>query len=91
MEKLRPTLAASRKKGEGTLFIPIEGEDCIYLPPVIALVRGDGQTWIYRDDGTVATTGFRPLTLARRYSQLKAQALSPFKNQAFRNQEGESS
>ncbi len=73
------------------MFIPIEGEDCIYLPPVIALVRGEGQTFVYKEDGTFSVTGFRPLTLARRYAQLKAQALHPFKDQEDHNQEGESS
>ena len=57
------------------MFIPIEGEDCIFLEKAIALVREDDRTVVYYDDGRKSVTGFRPSTLARRYEDLFEEAL----------------
>lgn len=57
------------------MFIPIEGEDCIFLENVVALVREDNRTVVYYDDGRKSVTGFRPATLARRYEDLFEGAL----------------
>lgn len=70
------------------MFIPIEGEDCIWLAPVIAMIREGDSTRIYREDGTIQNTGFRPLTLVRRYAALDAEALHP--KVPAKDKEGES-
>ncbi|MDY3868355.1 MAG: hypothetical protein SOZ52_03185 [Pyramidobacter sp.] len=57
------------------MFIPTEGEDCIFLENAVALIREDAQTVVYYADGKKSTTGFRPETLARRYDELFVEAL----------------
>lgn len=52
------------------MFIPIEGEDCIFLENVIALVREGERTTVYYRDGRISVTGFRPVTLKRRCQEL---------------------
>ena len=52
------------------MFIPIEGEDCIFLENVVALVHDEGRTTVYYGDGHTSVTGFRPVTLKRRYREL---------------------
>ena len=52
------------------MFIPIEGEDCILLSGAIAFVHGKENTAVHYADGTVRTTGFRPVTLKARYVRL---------------------
>ena len=59
------------------MFIPIEGEDCIFLEDVIALVHDSGVTTVYYGSGRTSVTGFRPVTLARRYRELLKEALHP--------------
>lgn len=59
------------------MFISIEGNDCIFLQDVIALVHQDGRTFVYYADGRVDTTRFRPVTLARRYDRMMKEALHP--------------
>ena len=59
------------------MFIPIEGEDCIFLHDVIALVHDEGRTTVYYGSGRRSTTGFRPVTLERRYRELMKGALHP--------------
>lgn len=59
------------------MFIPIEGEDCIFLEDVIALVHDSGVTTVYYGSGRTSVTGFRPVTLARRYRELMKEALHP--------------
>lgn len=57
------------------MFIPIEGEDCIFLENVVALVHEDGVTTVSYTDGHTCTTGFRPRTLLKRYNELMEDAL----------------
>ena len=59
------------------MFIPIEGEDCIFLQNAVALVHGERNTTVYYADGRVSVTGFRPITLRRRYRELMREALRP--------------
>ena len=59
------------------MFIPIEGEDCIFLHDVIALVHDDRTTTVYYGSGRQSVTGFRPVTLVRRYQELMKGALHP--------------
>lgn len=59
------------------MIIPIEGEDCIFLEDVIALVHDGGVTTVYYGSGKTSVTGFRPVTLARRERELMKRALKP--------------
>ncbi len=59
------------------MFIPIEGEDCIFLQNVVALVHDEKGTAVYYTDGRTGSTGFRPVTLARRYRDLMREAVHP--------------
>ncbi len=59
------------------MFIPIEGEDCIFLQNAIALVHEVERTTVYYVDGRKDFTGFRPVTLARRYRDLMREAVHP--------------
>ncbi len=59
------------------MFIPVEGEDCVFLEDVVALVREGGVTAVYYADGRVRFTGFRPCTLARRLREMMSGAARP--------------
>lgn len=59
------------------MYIPIEGEDCIFMEDVVALVHDGGVTTVYYGSGRTSVTGFRPVTLARRLRGLMAGALRP--------------
>ncbi|MGI6074822.1 MAG: hypothetical protein ACOYD9_00440 [Pyramidobacter sp.] len=59
------------------MFIPIEGEDCIFLQNAVAFVHDERRTTVYYTDGSTTLTGFRPVTLARRYRKLMRTALRP--------------
>lgn len=59
------------------MFIPIEGEDCIFLQNAVAFVHDGRCTTVYYTDGRTTVTGFRPVTLARRYRKLMEAALHP--------------
>ena len=59
------------------MFIPIEGEDCVFLEDVIALVHDEGVTTVWYGSGRKSLTGFRPVTLRRRYRELMKEALHP--------------
>ena len=59
------------------MFIPIEGEDCIFLLNAVAMVHDRKRTTVYYSDGSVTTTGFLPVTLARRYKELMRDAVHP--------------
>ena len=59
------------------MFIPIEGEDCIFLEDVIALVHDEGKTTVYYGSGRTSVTGFRPITLKNRLRELMKGALRP--------------
>ena len=59
------------------MFIPIEGEDCVFLEDVIALVHDDDGSAVWYGSGRKSRTGFRPVTLKRRYRELMKEALHP--------------
>lgn len=59
------------------MFIPTEGEDCIFLYDAVALIHEEKNTVVYYADGRTGTTGFRPVTLKRRYKELMKEAVHP--------------
>ncbi len=54
------------------MFLPLEGNEIVYLEDVVALVRQEHRTRIIFADGTEALSGFTPQALARRYEKLLA-------------------
>lgn len=54
------------------MFLPLEGNDIVYLKDVVALVRQEHRTRIFFADGTEALSGFTPQALARRYEKMLA-------------------
>ena len=54
------------------MFLPLEGNDIVYLEDVVALVRQEHRTRIIFADGTEALSGFTPQALARRLERLMA-------------------
>ncbi|MCF7935911.1 MAG: hypothetical protein K9L28_06205 [Synergistales bacterium] len=56
------------------MFIPLEGDDLVYVGRTVAFVREGDETAIYMRDGSVMATGFTPRTLARRYRQFTSDA-----------------
>jgi hypothetical protein len=54
------------------MFLPLEGNDIVYLKDVVALVRREHRTRIIFADGTEALSGFTPQALTRRYERMLA-------------------
>jgi hypothetical protein len=52
------------------MFLPLEGNDIVYLKDVVALVRQEHRTRIIFSDGSQVLSGFTPQALARRYDRL---------------------
>ncbi len=56
------------------MFIPLEGQDAIYIGRIVAMVRRGDETSLYLRDGTTKNTVFRPETLRKRYNAFRKEA-----------------
>ena len=55
------------------MFIPLEGENILFLANVVAIYRSGDKTVILKRGGTEEITSFTPATLFKRYKAFAAE------------------